>query len=162
MFHELSPQNKLWILTFKRQPCSYFLFLTKIVWLKVVHPLKIYQYTKFDGPTLTGASFASIHLRSLNVHHFGMVEATELKSTASKSPSMAWPPYWISNLPIGSKVIGGGGGGETTDGQTDRQTGDLISLTFLFEESRLKRYKIGWVLYNTQKDKSNWNLVCQW
>jgi hypothetical protein len=33
--------------------------LTKIVLLKVVHPLKIYQYTKFHGPTLTGASFAS-------------------------------------------------------------------------------------------------------
>jgi hypothetical protein len=27
--------------------------------LKVVHPLKIYQHTKFHGPTLTGASFAS-------------------------------------------------------------------------------------------------------
>jgi hypothetical protein len=30
--------------------------------LKVVHPLKIYQYTKFHGPTLTGASFASERL----------------------------------------------------------------------------------------------------
>jgi hypothetical protein len=30
-----------------------------MVVLKVVHPLKIYQYTKFDGRTLTGASFAS-------------------------------------------------------------------------------------------------------
>jgi hypothetical protein len=37
-----------------------------------------------------------IHLRSLNVRHFGMVEGTGLKSTASRSPSMAWPPYWIS------------------------------------------------------------------
>jgi hypothetical protein len=36
-----------------------FSFLTKIVALKVVHLLKIYQYTKFHGPTLTGASFAS-------------------------------------------------------------------------------------------------------
>jgi hypothetical protein len=36
-----------------------FLFLTKMVLLKVVHPLKIYQYTKFRGPTLTGANFAS-------------------------------------------------------------------------------------------------------
>jgi hypothetical protein len=57
--HELSPQNKLRILTFKRPPCSYFLFLTKMVLLKVVHPLKVYQYTKFNGPTLIGASFAS-------------------------------------------------------------------------------------------------------
>jgi hypothetical protein len=37
-----------------------------------------------------------IHLRSLNVHHFGMVEGTGLRSTASRSPSMAWPPYWTS------------------------------------------------------------------
>jgi hypothetical protein len=33
-----------------------------------------------------------IHLRSLNVRHFGMVEGTGLESTASRSPSMAWPP----------------------------------------------------------------------
>jgi hypothetical protein len=37
----------------------FFLFLTKMVSLKVVHPVKIYQYTIFHGPTLTGASFAS-------------------------------------------------------------------------------------------------------
>jgi hypothetical protein len=30
-----------------------------------------------------------IHLRSLNVRHFGMVEGKGLKSTASRSPSMA-------------------------------------------------------------------------
>jgi hypothetical protein len=30
-----------------------------------------------------------IHLRSLNVRHFGMVEGTGLNSTASGSPSMA-------------------------------------------------------------------------
>jgi hypothetical protein len=47
------------VITFKRPPCSYFLFLTKVVLLKVVYPLKIYQYTKFHGPTLTGANFAS-------------------------------------------------------------------------------------------------------
>jgi hypothetical protein len=41
-------------------PGSYFLFLTKMVLLKVVYPLKIYQYTKFHVPTLTAASFASI------------------------------------------------------------------------------------------------------
>jgi hypothetical protein len=37
-----------------------------------------------------------IHLRSLNVRHFGIVEGTGLKSTASRSPSMEWPSYWIS------------------------------------------------------------------
>jgi hypothetical protein len=30
-----------------------------------------------------------IHLRSLNVRHFGMLEGTGLVSTASRSPSMA-------------------------------------------------------------------------
>jgi hypothetical protein len=37
-----------------------------------------------------------IHLRSLNISNFGMLEGTGLKSTASRSPLMAWPPYWIS------------------------------------------------------------------
>jgi hypothetical protein len=37
-----------------------------------------------------------INLRSLNVRHFGMVEGTGLKSTTLRSPSMAWPSYWIS------------------------------------------------------------------
>jgi hypothetical protein len=27
--------------------------------IKVFHPLKIHQYTKFNGPNLTGANFAS-------------------------------------------------------------------------------------------------------
>jgi hypothetical protein len=38
----------------------FFVFEKKMVSLKVVHPLNIYQYTKFHVPTLTGASFASI------------------------------------------------------------------------------------------------------
>jgi hypothetical protein len=37
----------------------FFVFDKNGVLLKVVHPLKVYQYTKFHGPTLTGASFAS-------------------------------------------------------------------------------------------------------
>jgi hypothetical protein len=45
--------------------------------LKVVHPLKIYQYTKLHGPRLTGAS--CVHLINWNVRHFGIVDATELK-----------------------------------------------------------------------------------
>jgi hypothetical protein len=36
-----------------------FFVFDKIVLLKVAHTLKIYQYTKFCGPMLTGASFAS-------------------------------------------------------------------------------------------------------
>jgi hypothetical protein len=37
-----------------------------------------------------------IHLRSLNVRHFGMLKDTGLISAASRSPSMVWPPYRIS------------------------------------------------------------------
>jgi hypothetical protein len=113
-----------------------------------------------------------IHLRSLNVRHFGMVKYTGLKSTTSRSPSMAFGitlldsvransfvatlqnlpldhrlyllrtkvrknktsfTIWLSdlttefhkNLPIGSKVIGGGGG--HTDRLTDRQDRLVIS-----------------------------------
>jgi hypothetical protein len=36
-----------------------------------------------------------IHLRSLNLNHFKMVEAMGLKITASRSPSMASLPYKI-------------------------------------------------------------------
>jgi hypothetical protein len=55
---------------------------------KVAHPLKLYQNTKFRGPTLTGANFC-IHLKSLNIHHFGMVAALTLKTMSSVSSSMA-------------------------------------------------------------------------
>jgi hypothetical protein len=60
---------------------------TNMVLLKVVHPLNIHHSTTFHGPTLTVASFS--HIRSLNIRHFGMLEATGLKSVASRSPSMA-------------------------------------------------------------------------
>jgi hypothetical protein len=62
-------------LTFNRPSCSYFSFFAKVVSLKVVHPLKIYQNTECHGPTLTAA-------RSLNVRHFGMVSGTALNITA--------------------------------------------------------------------------------
>jgi hypothetical protein len=46
--------------SFKLPPCPYiFLFFTKMVILKVVNPLKFYPFSKFHGPTFTGASFAS-------------------------------------------------------------------------------------------------------
>jgi hypothetical protein len=37
-----------------------FFFFAKIVSVKVVHPLKIYQHAQFHAPTLRGSSFASI------------------------------------------------------------------------------------------------------
>jgi hypothetical protein len=39
--------------------CRDRFFFTKNILLKFVHPLKIYQNTTFNGPTLTVASFAS-------------------------------------------------------------------------------------------------------
>jgi hypothetical protein len=42
------------------------------------------------------AYFHRIHLRSLKVHHFGMVEAMRLENVAWRSPSMTPPTYQIS------------------------------------------------------------------
>jgi hypothetical protein len=82
-----------------------------------------------------------IQLRSLNARHFGTVEGTGLKSTASRSPSMAWPLYWISwkTNQLVQKLLGGDTQiDRQTDRRTEGQTGDLISLSFLLKESRLK------------------------
>jgi hypothetical protein len=88
-------------------------------------------FLKFHGPTLTGASFAStsevwtstilewLTLRDWKVRHRGHFQWHEL------------PTEFHKNLPISSKVIMGG--------HTDRHAGDVISLTFLFKESRLKK-----------------------
>jgi hypothetical protein len=40
--------------------------------------------------------FLYTHLRSLNIRHFGMAEATGLKNVAARSFSMASPAYQIS------------------------------------------------------------------
>jgi hypothetical protein len=112
----------------------FFLFLTKTLLLKVVHPLKLYQYTKFHGPTLTGASFASTSevwsSPFWNGWRYGItkygVEVTfnGMISLLNFIKSTNWfKSYW------------GGGGSHR---QTDWQTGDLINLTFFFKESRLK------------------------
>jgi hypothetical protein len=63
---------------FQAPPCSYFWVFAKIILLIVVQPLKFYQHTKFHGPTFDWCKFV-IHLISLNIHHFGMVEAKSLK-----------------------------------------------------------------------------------
>jgi hypothetical protein len=61
-------------------------FFPKVVNLNVVHPLKICQVT--NAPMLTAASFVFSSER-FNVRHFEMVEASELKVTASRSSSVA-------------------------------------------------------------------------
>jgi hypothetical protein len=73
------PQPMLQDVDFKFQPPAMFpfsVFPAKVVTLKVVHPLKIYQNTTFYGPTSTGSCKFQIHLKSLNVRHVGMVAAT--------------------------------------------------------------------------------------
>jgi hypothetical protein len=58
----LSKCNGSWVdsteqtMNFNIQTAAMFVFF---VFDKNFHPLKIYQYTKFHGPTLTGAIFAS-------------------------------------------------------------------------------------------------------
>jgi hypothetical protein len=97
-----------------------------MVFLKVVHLLKIISIQNF---MVEWCKFC-IHLRSLKVRHFVMVEGTGLK--VGCQGQLKWhdlPTEFHKNLPIDSKVIKGG--------HTDRQTADLISLTFLFKESRL-------------------------
>jgi hypothetical protein len=41
------------------QAAAMFVLFDKNGLIKIVHPLKIYQYIKFHVPTLTGASFTS-------------------------------------------------------------------------------------------------------
>jgi hypothetical protein len=76
------------------------------------------------------------HLRSLNICHFGMAEATRLKMWLRGH--LQWhhlPTKFHENPPVGSKVISGG----HTCARAHTQAGDLISL-LSFLESRLK----GW------------------
>jgi hypothetical protein len=56
---ELSPYNNRLILDFKSPP-RIFLFLTKIIPLKVINCLKKNLHTKCHVPTLTGVCFTSI------------------------------------------------------------------------------------------------------
>jgi hypothetical protein len=85
------------------------LFITKIILLKVVHPLKIYQNTQFHGPTLSerpplwnGCSYS--------IKNYGGQVTFNGTTTLLN---------FIENIPIGSE-------GET-GGYTDRM---VISLTF--------------------------------
>jgi hypothetical protein len=99
-----------------------FLFFTNVVLLKLVYPLKICQHTKFHGRALTGASFASTS--EVTSRNFRVVEAAGLK--VWHRGRLRWhglPNKFRKNVLIGSEVIG------------VTQNGDLISHTFLFEES---------------------------
>jgi hypothetical protein len=71
----LSKYNGSWVVSMKLkanfsfQPRAMFVFLDfiKMILLKVVYPLKIYQYTKFYGSSLSGASMNVRHLKWLKL-----------------------------------------------------------------------------------------------
>jgi hypothetical protein len=123
------------ILNISLPPRSYFSFFTKMVLLKVVHPLKIYLNAKLHGPAFEWCKF-SIHLRSLNVSHFGMVAATALK--LRRRGHFQWRdlvPNFIKIYHLAQNLMGVG------VRQAHRQDGDLISLHFSFrKESRLRSF----------------------
>jgi hypothetical protein len=115
--HELSPQNKLWILTSKRPPCSYFFVFGKNGLIKSCSSFENLSVYKIPWSHVDWCKFCN-HLRNLNVRHFGMVEGTGLE--VLRRGHLQWHDLsteFHKNLPIGSKVIGGGG---ATDIQTDR------------------------------------------
>jgi hypothetical protein len=91
-----------------------------------------------------------IHLRSLNIRHFGIVKGTRLG--VRRRGHLQWhdlPTEFHKNLPIVSKVIRG-------DTQIDRQTGYLMGLTFLKKEGRLKIHKMlasKWKCQNSNSDR---------
>jgi hypothetical protein len=59
----------------------------------ILMPLKQYKISYKSTNPLKSC----IHLRSLNVCHYGTVEATRLKNMASRPPSVSSPPYIISS-----------------------------------------------------------------
>jgi hypothetical protein len=63
-------------------------------WEELVCVLSLHPYKLSSKSTNWFKSCT--HLRSLNVHHFGMVEATALNSMELRSSSMTSPAYHIS------------------------------------------------------------------
>jgi hypothetical protein len=120
----LSKCNSSWVVytkqntNFNIQTAAMFVFsvFDKNCHIKNCSSFKDLPVCKISWSQVDWCKFC-IHLRSLNVHHFGMVEGTGLKSTASRSPSKARPPYWIYQL-VQTLLRGGH---KQTDGQTDRQ-----------------------------------------
>jgi hypothetical protein len=102
-----------------------------VVLSKVIQPLKISAY-KISWSHADWCTFC-IHLRSLTVHHFGVVEATGKKNYCVEVTFKDMTSLnFIKICQLLQKLIG------WTD--TDRQEGDLISLLVLSfrKESWLK------------------------
>jgi hypothetical protein len=103
--------------------------------------------------------FLYTHLRSLNVHHFGMAEATRLKKCdieGNLSASTFLPNFTNIHQSVKKLLVG--------DRHIHRQAGDLIS-SLSFFESRLKtcinQQNILLCLYSLSKKKHFYTLrVC--
>jgi hypothetical protein len=123
----LSKWNGSWVVPTKQttnfniQTAAMFAFFIfdKDVFIKSCSSFEDLSVYKISWSHVDWCKFC-IHLRSLNVHHFGMAEGTGLK--VRRRGHLQWhdlPTEFHKNLPVGSKVIKG----EHTDRQTDRQTG---------------------------------------
>jgi hypothetical protein len=99
----LSKCNGSWVVSTERtmnfniQTAAMFVFfvLDKNCLIKSCSSFEDLSVYKISWSHIDWCKFCT-HLRSLNVRHFGMVECMGLKSMALRSPSRAWPPYWIS------------------------------------------------------------------
>jgi hypothetical protein len=95
-------------------------FVDKNGLLKICSSFEDLSVYKISWPHVNWCKFF-IHLRSLNVQHFGMVEGTGLKIRRRGHLQLHdLLTEFHKNLPICSKVIRGGHTHRQTDNQTDR------------------------------------------
>jgi hypothetical protein len=85
MFQELSPQNKMFIITCNRPPRSYCLFFAKIASILSRSSLLHLSAYRISWCHVDCCNLFT-HLTSLNACNFGTVQATGLESVGSKSP----------------------------------------------------------------------------
>jgi hypothetical protein len=111
---------KQWISKINSPPCLYFLKYRLVESCSTSEDLWAY---KSSWSHVDWWKFL-FHFRSLNVHHFGMVEAMGLNLMTSRSPSMAWPLTNFIQI--------------WQQGQTHRQECDLINLFVLPLRSKVR------------------------
>jgi hypothetical protein len=103
----LSPCNKILILNFNRPPCSHFCFFAKSGLIKSCSSCEDLSEYKISWSCVDWCNFY-IHLKSLNVRHFGMIAAPALKLWLRGH--LQWHDFFTAfhkNLLIGSEVDGG-------------------------------------------------------
>jgi hypothetical protein len=125
-------------MNFNFEPFTTFVLwsYTKTVSLKLVNTLKIYWYTKFHGPMLSGVSLISIS----EVRKAIILERLKLRDKKIWGWGLQWHNLldeFHKSILTGAKVIGGHTDRETIR-QTERLNGDLMSIKFFLMESRPK------------------------